>query len=47
MHKDQQADTHHQDNDGNPELNVSKNALPYPGLVSVLTIHDNPRCVSK
>jgi hypothetical protein len=47
MHENQQPDAHYQHNDGNPELNVSKNAPPYSGLVSVLTIHDNPRYVSK
>ena len=47
MHEDQQPYTHPKHNDGDPELNVSQNAPPYSGLVSVLTIHDNPRCVSK
>jgi hypothetical protein len=47
MHENQQTDTHYQDNDGNPELNVSKNAPPYSGLASVLTIHDIPCYVSK
>jgi hypothetical protein len=46
MYEDQQPDAHHQDNDGNPELNVSKNAPPYSGLISLLTVHDNPCCVS-
>jgi hypothetical protein len=46
MNEDQQPDAHHQHNDGNPELNVGKNASPYSWLVSGLTIHDNPCYVS-
>jgi hypothetical protein len=47
MHDDQQPYTHHQHNDGNPELNVSQNAPPYSRPAPVLTMHTNPCSVSK
>jgi hypothetical protein len=41
MHEDQQPYTHHQHNDGDPELNVSQNAPPYSRLAAMITLHTN------